>query len=108
MDIRTILNISVLACFIPKYNSLIDPDGAAYAVVIAVASEARHAVVLRRRCRRSLLDNIHRYGVREQVSAEREGRAVLGPAVCDVVPVRRLRLPSPLHADHIHRLQEVM
>ena len=47
-------------------------------------------------------------GVRQQVSAEREGRAVLGPAVCDVVPVRRLRLPTPLHADHIHSLQEVL
>ena len=43
----------------------------------------------------------------EQVSAERSWRALLGAAVCDVVPVRRLPPPPPLHAGRLHSVQEV-
>ena len=50
----------------------------------------------------------HSEGVRQQVPAERERRAVFGAALRDLVPVRGLSLPTPLHADYIHRFQKVI
>ena len=50
----------------------------------------------------------HPEGVRQQVPAERERRAVFGAALRDLVPVRDLSLPTPLHADNFHRFQKVI
>ena len=50
----------------------------------------------------------HSEGVRQQVPAERERRAVFGAALRDLVPVRGLSLPTPLHADYFHRFQKVI